>query len=272
MQQAARKRYGFTLIELSIVMVIIALIVSGVILGKDMIQQANTRSLISQLNRYSAAANTFRTKYEYLPGDVPGQKTASLGLFSYGMLGGVGEGDGNGLINSWKVDSGHTYLVGEPFAFWRHLSDAGLSDKAYGAAMDYRGNIPASKMASEMGEWFPTTKAGRLNFLVVQSISGFNYFRTTSFNNGVGGGYALNTGGGYDDAAGLSPLTALALDTKLDDGLPLTGRVLAMKANDYMEMLSAAGDGCSLAGTPVTYNVAPANADQIQCSVAMRFQ
>ncbi len=53
---------GFTLIELSIVLVIIGLIVGGVLVGQDLIKAAETRATVGQVEKYNAAVNTFRTK------------------------------------------------------------------------------------------------------------------------------------------------------------------------------------------------------------------
>ncbi len=62
---------GFTLIELSIVLVIIGLIVGGVLVGQDLIHAAALRAVISEKDRFSAAIYTFQGKYGYLPGDFP---------------------------------------------------------------------------------------------------------------------------------------------------------------------------------------------------------
>jgi prepilin-type N-terminal cleavage/methylation domain-containing protein len=75
-------KHGFTLIELSIVLVIIGLIVGGILVGRDLISAAAVRAQISQIERYHTAANTFRTKYAYLPGDIPNTCT----VYSYPNL------------------------------------------------------------------------------------------------------------------------------------------------------------------------------------------
>ena len=54
---------GFTLIELSIVLVIIGLIVGGVLVGQNLIKAAEIRNQIKQMQEYQIAFNTFRTKY-----------------------------------------------------------------------------------------------------------------------------------------------------------------------------------------------------------------
>jgi prepilin-type N-terminal cleavage/methylation domain-containing protein len=63
-------RAGFTLIELSIVLVIIGLVVGGVLVGRDLICAAELRAQISQIEKYNTAVNTFYGKYGGLPGPL----------------------------------------------------------------------------------------------------------------------------------------------------------------------------------------------------------
>lgn len=49
---------GFTLVELSIVLVIIGLVVDGVLVGQDLFCAAAVRATISQIEKYNTAANT----------------------------------------------------------------------------------------------------------------------------------------------------------------------------------------------------------------------
>ena len=65
-----KKTSAFTLIELSIVLVIIGLIVGGVLVGQDLIVAAKNRALLSQVEEIDTAINTFRLKYNGLPGDL----------------------------------------------------------------------------------------------------------------------------------------------------------------------------------------------------------
>ena len=65
------RRRGFTLIELSIVLVIIGLIAGGVLAGQDLMEAARLRAVISQVERYKTAVVTFKLKYDSLPGDMP---------------------------------------------------------------------------------------------------------------------------------------------------------------------------------------------------------
>ena len=62
-------RSGFTLLELSIVLVIIGLLAGGILVGRDLIHAAELRSVVSDVDKFTAAANTFRLKYNCIPGD-----------------------------------------------------------------------------------------------------------------------------------------------------------------------------------------------------------
>ena len=77
-------KVGFTLIELSIVLVIIGLIIGGVLVGRDLISAAGVRAQISQIEKYQSAVNTFRGKYGYLPGDISDPTAQQYGFAARG--------------------------------------------------------------------------------------------------------------------------------------------------------------------------------------------
>src|ERR1700722_19638100 len=103
---------GFTLIELSIVLVIIGLIVGGVLVGRDLIEAAAIRAQISQIEKYQTAVNTLRAKYEYLTGDMPDPAASACGFYPRGLY--AGEGDGNGVIEGVSApapNSNEGYII-----------------------------------------------------------------------------------------------------------------------------------------------------------------
>src|SRR5580765_7900715 len=117
-------RRGFTLVELSIVLVIIGLVVGGVFVGRDMIQTATLRSQISQLEKYNTAVRTFQTKFNGLPGDITPTQATQLGFVT--RTGVVGRGDGNGMVEG-GCSSG-SWAAGESVMFWSDLGAANLVD------------------------------------------------------------------------------------------------------------------------------------------------
>src|ERR1700691_726671 len=95
---------GFTLIELSIVLVIIGLIVGGVLVGQDLIRAAEVRATISQIEKYNTAVNTFRGKYNNsIPGDMNSANASTFGFAARGAF--AGEGDGNGVIEGISANA-----------------------------------------------------------------------------------------------------------------------------------------------------------------------
>jgi prepilin-type N-terminal cleavage/methylation domain-containing protein len=60
---------GFTLIELSIGLVIIGLLISGILAGQSLIEAAKINKVVHQLRQYDIAISNFRSKYNQYPGD-----------------------------------------------------------------------------------------------------------------------------------------------------------------------------------------------------------
>jgi prepilin-type N-terminal cleavage/methylation domain-containing protein len=101
-----KNQKAFTLIELSIVILILGLLVSGVLVGEALIEQAKITKTISQLREYDTAVNTFKAKYgeKAIPGDF--DKAVEFGLTenTYNQWG--VNGDGDGVLESAPFDEG----------------------------------------------------------------------------------------------------------------------------------------------------------------------
>jgi prepilin-type N-terminal cleavage/methylation domain-containing protein len=266
------KDQGFTLIELSIVLVIIGLIVGGVLVGQDLIKAAEVRATIGQVEKYNAAVNTFRTKYNGIPGDLTAATASAFGLFTFSAPA-VGLGDGNGLIEGGAALS--TLGLGEPLAFWRHLSDASLIDGAFGSS----GNsaIVAASGATTgavtaVNSSLPGAKLGRGNVFITYAVSGVNYYQLISVSQiATSGTYSFN-------AASVTPVEAFNIDSKLDDGAPNTGIVRARgiaSANGAATWAASSAAGtCNIGtgGADDTYNrVAASGGNDPSCSLRFRF-
>lgn len=97
-------RHGFSLVELSIVLVILGLLVGGVLTGQSLIRAAELRSVSTEFAKYQAAVNTFRDKYFALPGDMNNatsfwgkDNVACAAHTGTAATPGTCNGDGNGL-------------------------------------------------------------------------------------------------------------------------------------------------------------------------------
>lgn len=62
---------GFTLVEISIVLVIIALLAVAVLGGGALLNSSKTSNLVSTAKDLSAASIAFKEKFKYWPGDMP---------------------------------------------------------------------------------------------------------------------------------------------------------------------------------------------------------
>lgn len=111
---------GFTLVELSIVLVIIGLLVGGILAAQSMIQTAKILRLVSDLQQYEIAANNFKTSFKYYPGDddlftPPGNKDDQMGYGAAGM----------------SVACNGAYANTERDQLFSHLSQANMLSKNY---------------------------------------------------------------------------------------------------------------------------------------------
>lgn len=218
-------RHGFSLVELSIVLVILGLLTGGILAGQSLIRASELRAVSSEFGRYVTAMQSFRDKYFALPGDMSnatkfwGTATNCPGTDTQGSSVVTCDGDGNGNI----TDSANSK---EPFRAWQHLANAGLIEGSYdGVSSDSvqswspsRTNSPASKIDGN-GVWtvyHGDNSAGSFsgNFFAVNYR---NFFL-------LGGAYP----GLWPANSVLKPEEAWNIDTKMDDGIPGRGKVIGV--------------------------------------------
>jgi prepilin-type N-terminal cleavage/methylation domain-containing protein len=231
---------GFTLVELSIVLVIIGLIISSVLVGQDLIRSAELRATVTQYEGFNSAVATFRGKYSGLPGDV-------AGATNFGF---TGDGNGDGaLVASTALSTENVY-------FWNHLGSSGaalISGTYAGTAVDTDAGGTAG-----LNDNTPTNKSG-LNWGVF-GASGINYYIV-----GVVGG---TTAGDYDTTDFLTPLDARNIDEKVDDAMPNRGIVHAR--NGAADANTAADTNCVSATTVV--GIYDTTQTGTNCTLRLKFQ
>lgn len=202
---------GFTLIELSIVLIIIGLLVAGISGGAALIKQAQSRRVISAIFDSNVAFNSFVGVYDATPGDM----VSAADIWpSCGTTAEACNGNGNG-----NLDFTYTGGTDEALPIIKHLELAGLLNvgvpqltETYSEPLQY---LP--RIGSELGfSYTPTTIPDPVG-------PTFHLFRTDNFyaimavigKPRTGGSFGFN---GLYGNAGFTPADAYAIDHKIDDG------------------------------------------------------
>lgn len=111
---------GFTLIEMSVVLVIAALLLAAVLQGQQMVESARYKSLKRDISDYHEAFDTFQQRYNAVPGDYADASTRLNQAWTASQ-----DGDGNGVIDSGAT-LGCDTADEEDCLAWRHLRAARL--------------------------------------------------------------------------------------------------------------------------------------------------
>lgn len=202
-------------------------------MGRDLIAAAEIRAQITQFREYDVAIRTFSLKYNALPGDIDQANSIATGLNFYSAY-----GDNNGIINqqSGVYPAQCQYL--EPMAVFAHLYTAGLVRDSF--------SFVPLHYAYEKGEQFPHAKLGNGGFLLYsKSNTKLAYFfgLNVSKYDGTCQIKFLSTGGV------ISPINSYQIDTKIDDGLPNTGRVRSATVSGWDISNNTSDDNCSTYST-----------------------
>lgn len=215
-----KNNQAFTLIEMSIVLVIIALLIGGVFAGQSLIRASELRAFTTQYQGIKTALDSFKDKYGWIPGDMPDATNywpaaaAGAACITTASMTATCNGNGDKLITDPGIGG---QVSNELWRFWQHLALAGFIQGSYdgisgGGAyywINSKTNAPLGKINNS--GWF--TYNWGSGAMGAGWYNG-NYANTLEFGTMNGG-----------DASGVvfKPSELWNIDTKIDDGKPGTG-------------------------------------------------
>lgn len=260
---------GFSLVELSIVLVILGLLTGGILAGQSLIRASELRAVTAEYQRYAAAVNSFRDKYFAIPGDMNnatrfwGRQVAAAHCVTNSAAAVATPGACDGDSDSTLTAAGAASQSGEVFQFWKQLANAGLVEGSYTGLAGSGGvsdsdagvNVPTSKLGA--GVWsigyLAPTFAGSAQLYALDYGNHFVFGAVTASAN--------------PDAAILKPEEAWNIDTKLDDGKPAQGKIIARFWNNAC----AAADDGTHANTDLAASYKLSDST-VQCTLMFRQQ
>jgi len=222
---------AFSLVELSIVLVIIGLLVGGILAGRSLIRASELRAVTTEHDRYKTAIMAFRDKYFALPGDMinatsfwgtdaggcPGNNASSTSPSSQTC-----NGNGDGMINV------NTSISHESYRAWQHLAGAGLIEGSYTGVSN---SVAISSFTSSLTT--PNSPASKLagGFWIVQYSNTATITDTARFDGAYGHVLSVSNISSPTNGQGalLKPEEAWNIDTKSDDGKPGLGKITSRK-------------------------------------------
>lgn len=224
MSNSPHSKAGFSLVELSIVLVILGLLTGGILGGQALIKAAELRAVTTEVSNWQTSVNTFRQKYFALPGDF---RDATRFWGAHGTCPAPAEaemtatcnGDGNGRI----AEHNDAVEALEAFLFWQHLSLAGLVEGSYTGS---RG--PDNEWHHVPGVNSPRSKYGSAGWSVEASTD--DNHTSEKFQRAYGNSFIIGSASSYEMGyePAFSPEDAWNIDTKMDDGNPAQGSVVAI--------------------------------------------
>ncbi len=234
-----KKVKGFTLVEMSIVLVVISLIIAVIIQAREVIENMKINRVVKEFNEIRSAFNNFKIKYNAIPGDMSNAQTI------WGASN-TSNGDGDG-----KVDKTAT-TIGESLAFWQQLNLSGVFPGNYSGALSSsllvpNTNVPASKYSKVAG------------YTYYDRASGTTYSVYTKLGNVLEFGGCNNSQTNFIYCSGpvIRPTQAQTIDKKIDDGKALTGSL--MGTDGYSDSATrVSGCAADYTATSAAYTVATA--------------
>lgn len=214
------KSAGFTLVELSIVIIIIGFLIAGIAAGSSLIHQAKLNSVVTDMQSYQTAYNTFIQRYNGVPGDITNAESyfPAGGATACGATAGNCDGNGDGLI-----DRSSSSAPNETQAAWKEMSLAGIISAGVGV-------VPDTILSDTVGSTVPASKITAAGYAMIgagmrvgdgSANPVFSPWGDSATNAIFVG--KPTTGEVGLAASALKPEEAFNLDRKIDDGSVSSG-------------------------------------------------
>jgi prepilin-type N-terminal cleavage/methylation domain-containing protein len=239
-------KLAFSLVELSIVLVILGLLTGGILAGQSLIRASEMRSVATEYSRYITAIYSFRDKYFQLPGDMSNATRfwgAQTGATTDGVVDACADsvtpatglptcnGDGDGKIAPQLTPAtglNDRLQFYEALRAWQHLANAGLIEGQYSGVHPGGGRTDLSPIpgANAPRSRISSNTAWGLRF-IIPNYSDPTYYTPAPYGNIL----TIGSTGTYAGAMPfLRPEEAWNIDTKFDDGKPGTGSMITYQS------------------------------------------
>ena len=251
-------RKAFTLIELSIVLIIIGLLIVAITSGSSLIRNAKLRSITNEAKQYQVAVNSFYMKFDEYPGDFNQQLPAVSSITAAaGAKEDIAIGHNNDIIE-WVSHNG-TSPVNEGSNAWLQLVASAILPSDITSNMDVSKMLDVVDITLVPTTHFPTSAENAAGWIFnsdtqnsittnyVQLVKSFN----SQFSSGASSSFSRPLIDGAEGGGALTPADAFSIDNKTDDGIRNSGdvrEVFAITLAD-VDVSNAPLDDCDASDT-----------------------
>lgn len=258
---------AFSLVELSISLVIIGLLIAGVTGGQNLIKQAELKATVQEFNNFKTDYMSFIAAFNAPPGDFA-SASVLWGTNCHATADNC-NGDGNGLIDVKDIPPVGAGTGSEAMRAYKHLSLAGISAYSF-------------PLLTNTGQYLGATDGFGVDPPVIpKKFTNACYYYATSnrADNAVGGGPidgfvgykifaagkygspwfpdvvpAVYLGGiwgnvgGYDQVCSkpvLNPVDMFNIDVKIDDGAYSSTNATGANSGNFRTVIDGASTTCA---------------------------
>lgn len=201
-----KENSGFTLTELSVIIILTGMIVIGLVGGKSLVRGLKIKSIITQTNSFISSIDTFKLKYKGIPGDLED----AFNYWGFDCSKNDYECNGNG---DEKIEHTNSPLNNEGLRAWQHLSLSKIINESYTGT----GKTLGDRTECQLGINSPKSSITDVGFFL-------NNWKDSEYN-------SINTGTSKNCEEGfLTPLELFKIDKKYDDGNPADGFIKPQKS------------------------------------------